>query len=236
MHRVMRILLGIEIALGILFSLVAAMAHGAGGLGAVYVFFIVYAIFALIFLFAAFVCWKYPEQRRIAAWMIVLPVVFWFVPRLIRVMAGEYLSIGQLTSLLAGAACVLLAACWFVPKKITRMIPDGLLRSRLFNWLVLLAVIGGWLFFVAVVIYVATDKTASASGGEALGMAFVLAALYLLWMGVGSFLSATWAWLCLRSGIPDRRRRLNIAQLVIAAPGVLLGVAVAMELVKQELT
>lgn len=234
MTRALKIVLGIEVTLGLTWTLTAAMAHGAGGLAAVGVFFMVYAIFAAMVLFAAWVFWKYPAERRRAAWIMLLPILFWFAPLLIRPLAGDYLSSQQLGVLLLLGALVLIALCWIMPKRITRYVPDGLIRSRLFNWLILLAVVGGWLFFIFVVGYVATeDRSSMSTGGEALAFAIILAALYLIWLGVGSFVAATWAWLCLRSDTPGKSRKLGIAQLVISLPGVLLGVAVAVWLAGQ---
>lgn len=233
MNRALKIVLGIQIVLGLIWTLAAAMAHGAGGLAAVGVFFIVYAIFALLFLFAMWVCWKYPEERRLAIWIMLFPVVFWFAPLIIRPLAGDYLSTQQLAGLFILAGIALIGSCWLMPRRITRFIPDGLIRSRLFNWLILLSVIGGWLFFIFVVVYVANDKSSSAAGGEALAVAIILAALYLIWQGVGGFLAATWAWLCLRSKTTNKSRKLSIAQIVVSLPGVLLGVAVAVWLAGQ---
>ena len=233
MTRALKIVLGIQIGLGLIWTLSAAMAHGAGGLAAVGVFFFVYAIFALMFVFAAWAFWKYPGERRRAGWIMALPAIFWFAPLFIRQFAGDHLSSQQLGALLILAAIALVAICWFMPRRITRFIPDGLIRSRLLNWSILLSVIGGWLFFIAAIIYVANDKPSSTVGGEGFGMSIIFAALYLIWVGVGSFLAATWSWLCLRSETTGTRRRLSIAQIVVSLPGVLLGAAVAFWLAGQ---
>ena len=55
----------------------------------------------------------------------------------------------------------------------------------------------------------------------------VLGAMYLVGLGIASFGASTWAWVSLRSGIERPTRRLNIAQFVVALPGVLIGVLVA---------
>ena len=180
MTRALEIVRGIQIALGLIWTLSAAMADGAGGLAAVGVFFVVYAIFALMFLFAAWVFWKYPAERRRATWIMLLPVVFWFAPLIIRPLAGDYLSTQQLVKLFVLAAIALIGLCWIMPRRITRFIPDGLTRSRLFNWLILLSVIGGWLFFIFIIVYVANEKSSSSAGGEALAFAIILASLYLI--------------------------------------------------------
>jgi len=228
MNRALNIVLGIEVALGILWTVFAAMAHGAGGLGVVGVFLFVYAVYAAFFLFAAWVFWTRPDSRSIAGWIMALPFLFWFLPTMIRSLAGGVLSTRQFSIGLLILLIATIAFCWVAPRRASAYIPTFLLRSKLFNWLIVLSVVGGWLFFILVVAYVASSKSPSTSGtGEGVGMAIVLAAIYLVWLGVGSFGASTWAWVSLRGGIEKVTRKLNIAQLVVAAPGVMLGIIVA---------
>ncbi len=234
MSQTLKITLGIEIALGLMWTVIAAMAHGPGGLGAVAFFFVIYAVFAAFFVFAAWAYWKRPEERKRAGWIMLLPVVFWFVPLIIRSMAGGFLSSQQLSIMLLALSVIALAACWVVPRKAAALVPDFLIRSKLFNWLVILAVIAGWLFFVGVIIYVVNeDVSGSSTSGTALAYALIIAATYLIFQGVGGFVVSTWAWLCLRGGFEKTTRGLNIAQLVVAAPGVLIAVTVAVWLAEQ---
>lgn len=228
MNRALRIVLGVEIALGVLWTVAAAMAQGAGGLGAVGIFFFVYAVYAAFFLFAAWVFWRQPDRRRIAGWIMALPFMFWFLPVVIRSMAGGVLSPQQLYGTLLFLLVAAIGSCWVAPRRASAFIPAFLFRSKLFNWLIILAVVGGWVFLVWAVSYVASSNSRSTSGtGEGVGMAIVLAAIYLVWLGVGSFGASTWAWVSLRGGIEKVTRKLNIVQLVVAAPGVMLGIAVA---------
>jgi uncharacterized protein YacL len=67
----------------------------------------------------------------------------------------------------------------------------------------------------------------------ALAYAIILAAMYLIWLGIASFGASTWAWLSLRGGFEATARKLNVAQLVVATPGVLLGVLVAVWMAEQ---
>ena len=235
MTQALKIVLGIEIALGLVWVLVASMAHGSGGLGAIGVMLIVYAMFAIFFLLAAWACWRHPLERRRAVWIMVLPFAFWVAPVLIRELAGDYLSTEQLVAAVTFVALVLLGTSWFMPKRIAGVIPDGLIRSRIFNWLILLSIIGGWLCFILVVGYVAAADTSSTTGGTTHGIAIMLAAVYLIWLGVGSFVTATWAWICLRSEVANRSFRLSIAQLICATPGVIVGIVVAAWLARQSL-
>lgn len=234
MNRVLQVVLGVEIALGLFWTYVAATADGAGGLAVVAFFFIIYAIFAVLFLFAAWVFWQRPAERKLAGWIMLLPFIFWFAPHIMRSMSGGALSESQFFA--AGLLLIIaaIACCWLFPKKAAAIVPDFLLRSKLVNWLMIIAVIAGWLFFILVIAYVVYEGGASTSDtGEGLGLAIVLAALYLVGLGIGSFGVATWAWLSLRSNIESATRRLNIAQLVVASPAVLIGCTVAFWLTAQ---
>jgi len=235
MKQALRIILAAEIGLGLFWTIAAAMAHGAGGLAVFGFFVVIYAIFAVFFLFAAWACWKHPDKRRIAAWIMALPVVFWFLPHMIRSMAGGVLSTHQFTGMVVVTVLACVGVCWFFPRRAAVVVPDLLAGSRLFNWLVLLAQIAGWVFFVTVVtlVIIDGDKAGSSDGTAAVGYAIVIAAMYLIGLGVGSFALATWAWVSLRGGFDIAPRKLNIAQMVVATPGVLTGVAVAVWLAGQ---
>ena len=229
MRRALRIILAAQCALGLFWTMAAAMAHGAGGLAVVGFFLVIYAIFAAMFLVAAWAWWKHPDARRIAGWIMALPVVFWFLPHMIRSMAGGVLTTQQFNGLVLIAVLVAAGVCWFFPRRAAVVVPDFLAGSRLFNWLALLAQIAGWVFFVAMVtlVIIDGDKAGSSDGTAAVGFAIVLAGMYLISLGLASFGLATWAWVSLRGGFDVTPRKLNIAQLVVAAPGVLSGVAVA---------
>lgn len=230
MTLVLRIVLGTGIALGILWTIAAAMAHGPGGLAVVGLFFIVYALFSVMFLFAAWVYWQHPAERSLAGWIMALPFVFWFSPMVIRSLSGGVTTQQQLVNVALLLLAVALAACWFFPRKAAAFIPDILVSSKVFNSLILIGLIGGWLFMVFVVLYLANaplSGPADTDSGMALAYALILAALYVTVLGVASFGASTWAWLSLRGGFECTTRKLNIAQLVVAAPGILLGVVVA---------
>lgn len=236
MTAALKIILGIEIALGIFWTIAAAMAHGPGGLAVVGLFFIIYALFSAFFLFAAWVYWRYPDERRIAGWIISLPFVFWFTPMLIRSMSGGFMSQQQLLNvllLLVGAA---LALCWFFPRRAAAFVPGFLVRSTLFNALILAGVVCGWLFLVFAAVYLANVPNTGPSDtdtGMALAYVVMFVAAYLVGLGVVSFGASTWAWLSLRGGFERTTHKLNIAQLVVAGPGVLLGILVAAWMVGQ---
>ena len=53
MKRAVKIVLGLSVGLGILWTLAAAAAQGAGGLAVVGLLFVIYPLFGAFFLFAA---------------------------------------------------------------------------------------------------------------------------------------------------------------------------------------
>ncbi len=227
MNRALKIIFATEVVLGIFWTLIAAMAQGAGGLAAFFWFLVIYALFAVFFLVAAWAFWKHPEERRRAGWIMAMPVTFWFLPVIVRSFAGGVLTARQLSALAGIVLVAAIASCWLFPRRVASMLPQFLVRSRLFNWLVLLAVVGGWAFLVFVILYVAGGDKSSSSGDMGLAYGIVLGAMYLVWLGVASFGTSTWAWVSLRSGIQTPTRRLNIAQFVVALPGILIGILVA---------
>jgi len=234
MRRASRIVLGLEVALGLFWTVAAAMAHGAGGLAAVGLFFFIYAIFAVCMLFAVWVYWKRPEERTTAVWIMLLPVAFWFAPLTIRTLAGGFLSAEQFAKFSLIIVMLGVAMCWVIPRKVATLVPAFLLRSKVLNWLLILAMIASWCFIVFISLYVLNEngpKNTDSSTG--LGFALMLAALYLVGLGIGSFVVATWGWVSLRSGLDTRTRRLNIVQLIVAVPGVLTGLSVAAWLSRQ---
>lgn len=236
MSLALKIILWVEVALGLFWTITAAMAHGAGGLAVVGFFLIIFPLFGVFFLFAAWAWWKHPDTRKSAGWIMALPVVFWFAPVMIRSLSGGFMSQQQFSGLVLLLLVAAIATCWIFPRKAAALVPDFLVRSRLFNWLVLVSMIGGWLFMVFVVLYLANSPKAIASSTDssmALAYAIIIAAMYLVWLGIASFGASTWAWLSLRGGFEATARKLNIAQLVVAAPGVLLGILVAAWLAEQ---
>ena len=227
MSRALKIIFAMEIVLGIMWTMIAAMAQGAGGLAALFWFLVIYALFAVFFLIAAWAFWKHPDERRRAGWIMALPVVFWFSPFIVRSLSGGALTPQQLAGIAAAILFAGIAICWFFPRRAATVFPGFLVRSRLFNWLLLLSVIGGWGFLIAIIAFVANDKTSSSSGGMGLAYGIVLGAMYLIWLGIASFGASTWAWISLRGGVETPTRKLNIAQFVVAMPGVLTGILVA---------
>jgi hypothetical protein len=144
------------------------------------------------------------------------------------------LSSDQFILVIGFAALAAIGACWVLPKKAAVLVPAFLIRSKFFNWLVILALVGGWLFVVLATIYVANeDISTSSTSGSTLGVALIIAVLYGVGLGALNLIAATWAWLCLWNSTTNNPRGLNIAQLVLAAPGALMGIAAAVLLLSR---
>ena len=229
MKRILKPMLITQIVLGLGWTVLAAIAHGPGGLGAFGVFLVLCAVYAIFFLVAAWAFWKHPGERNTAGWIMFLPVVFFFLPNIIRSLAGGAIAFSQFQGIALVALFAALLACWIAPKKAVRAFPNFLLRSRAFNWLILVAMVGGWLAFLAAMVFVAySGKSGSSQAGDwAVAYAIVFAALCVVVMGIASLGTSTWAWVSLRSGIETSTRKLNVAQIVLAAPGMLVGALVA---------
>lgn len=229
MTGTLKSLLIVGVLLGLGWTLVAATAQGAGGLGAFGVFLLLYAIYAVFFLIAAWAFWKHPDDRLLAGWVMVLPIVFFVLPNVIRSMSGGALALSELRSPVLLAVAALFFFCWMAPKKAVAVFPDFLLRSRFFNWLLLVAMLGGWLALLAALAFLSFGgKPGPGQAGDwAVAYAVVFGALYIVVMGAASLGTSTWAWVSLRGSSTPATRRLNIAQLVLALPGILSGAGVA---------
>ena len=229
MTHTLRFLLIVGVLLGLGWTLVAATAQGAGGLGAFGLFLVLYTIYAIFFLIAAWAFWKHPGDRMLAGWVMVLPIIFFVLPNVLRSMAGGALDLSQLQSpaLLTGAALFLF--CWVAPQKAVAAFPGFLLQSRVFNWLILCAMVIGWLAVVAALAFLSFGgKPGSGQSGDWLvAYMIVFGTLDVVVMGVASLGTSTWAWVSLRGGSAPATRKLNIAQLVLGAPGMAFGAAIA---------
>lgn len=138
----------------------------------------------------------------------------------------------SLASLAVAAGIVGVALGFALPKKAVRILPNAIFRNRSLNILVITLMALAWLLPLAAIIWLAQHgETSGAGGGQGspgMGLAYVLlgAALYSVGLGAASVIAAVFGWLGLRGGVDGAQRKLHIAQLVIAAPGVLLGCGV----------
>jgi hypothetical protein len=223
MRRATTIALWAQALLAVCFVVRVSTLGSAGGLTVVGLYFYYIPIGTLIALFGLWVAWRQPALRRKGLAMAALPVVALFMPTFLIGLFGDpspsrYL-LGAAGLLAAGAVALSVLA----PRRVAAVIPDALFRSRLWNGLIVAALVAGWLLLAAVVIWALNDTTYRRDTGMGLAFAILLATMYMIGMGLASTGAGLWAWLGLRSRVENACRKLNVAQLVVAAPGVLLG-------------
>lgn len=219
----------LQVAAGMLWTLSMVMMT-SGGLEIVAMFVVIFAVQLLGLLIGAWAYWQHADLRQYAGWLLALPVLFLFLPSLLRRLAGGPVDAGVLFVMLLALLLAIIVACLAMPGRMGHIVPQGLYRSRLWNGLLLAGPLLGLLLLVAGLTWllgVNGDETRRAlktdATGVGLGSAIVIAAVYATCFGAYSLLIATWAWLGLHSDVEDACRKLNVAQLVVALPGVLLG-------------
>ena len=218
----------IQLATGLVWTLAVAGSPGRGDFALLGLFVVVYGLQLPAALLGLYALWRSAKPRVLAACVASSPVVFWFLPGIVKALAGGHLS--QADAAVAGLVILLLAtvACFVFPRQVADFLPSVLFRSRVFNGLLLAGPVAGWLGVGAVGLLLAVGGGSGSPGdtGYGLALAITLAAVYLICMGAGSLLVLTWAVLCLRSGIEGGCRKLNVAQLVVSLPAGLLGIGV----------
>lgn len=232
MSILVRAALLITIASGVSWTISMAMKGGSGGLEVLALFLFIFALQAVGFVIGAWAYWRRPAMRGIALWLLGLPFVFFFLPDLLIAIGGGPLTSAGVAAMLLSVLAVVLAACFVMPRKVAGILPAFLFRSRFINTLILAGPLLGWLFAVGVLIWLfgveaeATSRALSRDAtGYGRGASIVIGAIYLVGLGGTSLLVAAWAWLGLRGGIDGACRRLNVAQMLVASPGLLIGLA-----------
>ena len=196
-----------------------------------------YPLHLLFFLFGAVAFWRARELRKIAAWVMALPLVFLFLPGLLKTLFGGPVSDQRVIGFLAIAALALLVVMIVQPKRASGWMPAFVYRSGWFNGLIVFAQVLGWMVPVALIAFLASGES-SGSGGSSPGMGvavlFVGGAVYIVGTGALSLLATVHGWLGLRSGIEDASRKLHVTQLVLGIPPILLAFPVLGWLVEQQ--
>lgn len=223
-----RIALLLQLMSGIHWTIFLAGIEGRGGLEILGALVVVYSIQLPGFLIGLWTMWKYPKHRVIAAWLLILPVVFLFLPAIVKSMAGGRLTEGHLRWMWLWLCVLVVVPCIAMPGRIARRLPAFLYQSRVLNSLVLLVPVGAWLITAGLMIQVFgfdalnlprafdRDETALAVGAILALMSGILV------LGTTSLLSAIHGWLGMFSGVEAACRKLHIAQLVVAVPGLAL--------------
>lgn len=223
MQRATTIALWSQSILAACFITWVSMLGKQGGLMVVALFFYYIPVAFLIALFGVWVAWRHPALRQSGLAIMLLPVAALFLPAILNSILGGPLLVQHLLAVLVLLAVAALFVSLFSPRRAVTVIPDALFRSRLWNGLIIFAIVAGWAFLVIVVVWALDDSNYRRDTGMGLAYAIVFAALYVSAMGLASAVAATWAWLGLRGGVDNACRKLNIAQLVVALPGILVG-------------
>lgn len=228
MPKALRIILVVQLLLGTVWTL-AMLTELQKSLASLSLFVLIYAFHLIFFFVALWAVWKHPDLRRKAVLIMVLPVGFLFLPYMITSLFGDLLKAEQLASLAIAAAVLCLVLGIALPRKTARLLPNGLFRSRGFNILVIVLMVLAWLLPIVPIVWLAQHGDAGGPGGgqgsPGMGAAYVLAAaaMYLIGLGAASVMMGVLGWLGLRGDVVGAQRKLHTTQLVIAAPGLLLG-------------
>ena len=223
MQRATTIALWLQSILAACFVTWVSMLGKQGGLMVVGLYFYYIPVALLIALFGVWVAWRHPTLRRSGSAIILLPVAALFLPALLNTILGGPLLGRHLLAVLMLLAMAAFVVSLFSPRRAVKVVPDALFRSRLWNGLIILAIVAGWAFLAIVVVWALDESNYRRDTGMGLAYAIVFAAMYVSAMGLASVAAATWAWLGLRGGVDNACRKLNIAQLVVALPGILVG-------------
>lgn len=223
----LRILRVLEIVLGTCLALAVLMASNENW-GIIYIVFIFACINAPLVLVGLWALVFRPALRRLAVWVVLLPAAFLVIPVFARTAMGNPLDARLLlfAGLAAVASALLLALAR--PGRVAVRLPSSLFRSKVWNVLLLAPLVTGWLLAVTAIIRTgpALLDTSSGQGSPGMGSAMMLI-MTTVWLGGLALLSlfiATWAWLGLFGSVVGVQRKLHVAQLALAGPGLLIGV------------
>ena len=236
MHKALKIIVGIQVVLGTIWTL-SLMTVERTSWANVYLFFYTYPFHFIFFLVGAWAFFRHRNLRRLAAWVMALPIGLLFLPGLIRGIAGGPVGADSAARLMFVLGILALIFAAVRPKQVTKWVPDFFYQSRGWNGFVVLLQLIGWATPFLLVAAVASDGSSSSSGsspGMGVAVLFLMAATYFIGVGIFSLLTSMHAWLGLRGGVENASRGLHITQLVLGIPGILLGVAVIGWVVDQQ--
>lgn len=224
--RAIRIVFGIQLVLGAVWTL-SLVTVGQGSYTGLYLFFYIYPLHLLFFLFAAVVFWQRKADRKVAAWVMLLPFVLLYLPSVVKSLFGGPLEDRVVLNFLGISVLALLGFMVAVPKRASGWMPEFFYRSGWLNGLIVLLQALCWLLPIAAIALVASDG-APRSGGSSSGMGAAIllvgGAIYIVATGVGSLIAAVHGWLGLRSGVEGARRGLHVTQLALAVPAILIAI------------
>jgi hypothetical protein len=240
MKWILNITLAVEVLVALFWTIAMWTETGSSGIAVLGWFAVVIVVFVAAFLVAALIAWRRPALRRRATIAMVLPFVGGFAPWLLRVLSGGPAEPGFVWRVAAIVTAGIVVAALLRPRATARRLPGALFRSRGFNAAVAGMLMVGWGLLLLVGGWVLTDagqaalyRTDRGSTGMAAAYLVLGVSAYLLLLGAASLLTAAWGWLGLAGGIEGARRRLHIAQLAGAVPGILAAAAAWAWLISQ---
>ncbi|MEQ8205848.1 MAG: hypothetical protein RIA65_06710 [Woeseia sp.] len=228
MNRAANITLSIQVVLALLWVLPASMADKSDGFGVLALLFYYVIAAALPMLFALWLLWRHPQQRRKAAVILCLQLLSVFLPSLIQGVVGGPVEPAQVATLVVLLLIGVALASIMAPRRVAAALPAFLFRSRTVNGLIVAGLVIAWLFLAISVVLVLSDGAASSyrrDTGTGLAYALILLMIYVLSLAAASLFAAVWASLGLRSGLDGVCRKLFFVQWLVAAPGILAGLA-----------
>jgi hypothetical protein len=230
MTRLLNITLVIEIVVAVWWTAHMVPETGSSGIEVLGWFAVVVMTYVAAFLIGAFVAWRRPSLRRRGALVMAMPFVGGFAPIVLRLFAGGPFPFEGMRIPVAFTLVAILTLGLAFPRRTVRWMPHGLFRSRGWN-LFLVGSLGlAWSVLIVYLLWLVSQggqdalRAANRTGspGMATAAVILLVASNLLLLGLGSAFTGAWGWLGLRGGVDGAQRRIHVAQLLGAAPGILL--------------
>ncbi len=227
MSKTLSVFKWLEIVLGAGLTLRVLMS-GNSDWSVLYFLVLFAAINAVFFLTGLWAVIFRRELRRQAAWVMLLPVAFLILPVMLRSALGEPMPVAWVLGLIASAAAGALLWTLVRPRAAARRVPQGVMRSRALNIGSIVLLILGWIAPVALLVFLFSQGGGSGSGGSGMAAAYIIifAALYFGGLGLTSLLVGTWGWVSFRGAPAGTSRAVHVWQMIVAAPGFVVGAMV----------
>ncbi len=231
MRPLLKALFFTDLLVGTAYAVVVSTEAGDGGLGALGQFAVLLVLLTALFVAGAIAWLVSKAHRRLARATVLLPAAFAVLPFALRLFAGGPVPASFWYTALCVAGAAVIAASVFRPRAVACVVPHRLVRSAFFNWLVLLPTLLGWAALAGLAIWLLGDAGQEAiadanrrSNNTATGIGILAVSAFVIALGTWSTIAATWGWLGIAGGVERSKRKLHLAQLVAAAPGILVAV------------
>jgi hypothetical protein len=205
---------------------------GSSGIAVLGWFAVVVVVYAAGLLIGAIVAWRRPPLRRRATLLMAMPLIGGIAPYLLRALSGGPVEIGFVSRVVSMALALASMIALVRPRATASRLPGRLFRSRWLNLAIVYALVIAWSVLMLAAVWVMTEAGQNAvqranrtSNDMASAYIILAASAYLLLIGAGSVIAAAWGWLGLMGGVEGARRRIHIAQLAGALPGILIAAA-----------